>query len=112
MTVAITKEGTVEATVIATEREVHLDAVVHPITTGQMVTAVDHLDEVDTEGAIEAHLVIETVITPIPESTEDHQVDEVEGAASVARVTEAVADFRSISFFEFSSFFTTFDLYT
>ena len=96
MTVAIIKEATVEVSAIATEREAHLDAVVHPITTGQMATAVDHLDEVDTEvDTIEVHLVIETVTTPILGFIEDHQVDEVGGAPSVARVTEAVADFRS-----------------
>lgn len=95
VTVAIIKEATVEATATATEREAHLDAVVHPITTDQMAMAVDHLDEAGTEVVIEAHLVTETVTTLILECIEDHQVDEVGAAASVARVTEAVADFRS-----------------
>ena len=91
----VTAEG------IATEigREAHPDDEALRITTGQMAIEV-LLDEVAIEVAIIAvHHVIETVITRTRARTIADPLDAVEDAAFVAQATEAVADFRIISFF-------------
>lgn len=86
---------------IATEigQEAHPDDEVLRITTGQM--AIEALpDEVAIEVAIIAVLhVTVTVTTRTRARTIADPQDAVEDAASVAQATEAVADFRFISFF-------------
>ena len=86
---------------IATEigLEAHPDDEALRITTGQM--AIEALpDEVAIEVAIIAvHHVTETVTTRTLARTIADPQDAVEDAASVAPATEAVADFRMISFF-------------